>query len=66
LPSIGISYARLAPDGSASTITADQVLQDADTAMYRAKGRGKNRVEVFHDGLRNDLPESDRVEPVLR
>ena len=45
---------------------AEDVLRDADIAMYRAKGRGKNRVEVFDDLLRADLLERSRVESVLR
>ena len=44
--SIGITYTSdqsLRPDGSA---TADQVLADADAAMYHAKSLGKDRTEV--------------------
>ena len=49
--SIGITYATLGPSGPAGTVTAEQVLQDADTAMYLAKGRGRDRFEVFEHGL---------------
>jgi EAL domain-containing protein (putative c-di-GMP-specific phosphodiesterase class I) len=33
-------------------LDADQLLQDADVAMYRAKERGKGRCEAFDDSLR--------------
>ena len=39
--SIGIALA------STDNHTAEELLRDADTAMYRAKALGKNRVEVF-------------------
>lgn len=41
--SIGIAYAR---PGS-NDVRADDVLYRADDAMYAAKARGKNRVEIF-------------------
>jgi diguanylate cyclase (GGDEF)-like protein/PAS domain S-box-containing protein len=31
--------------------TADEVLRNADVAMYTAKSRGKNRLEVFEPGM---------------
>lgn len=31
---------------------ADQLLRDADAAMYEAKGRGRNRYEVFDQAMR--------------
>jgi len=45
--SVGIAYA----DGSTDLTPADLV-RDADVAMYRAKQRGRGRVEVFDDVLR--------------
>jgi diguanylate cyclase (GGDEF)-like protein len=33
--------------------TADEILQDADIAMYRAKAQGKARYEVFNPFMRN-------------
>jgi diguanylate cyclase (GGDEF)-like protein/PAS domain S-box-containing protein len=64
--SIGVTYAQLAPAGRAGAVTAEQVLQDADAAMYLAKGRGKDRVEIFEHGLRTDLAERRRIEQALR
>jgi diguanylate cyclase (GGDEF)-like protein len=42
--SVGLAF------GSAE-LTAGELVQRADTAMYAAKARGKNRVEAFHPGL---------------
>jgi diguanylate cyclase (GGDEF)-like protein/PAS domain S-box-containing protein len=64
--SIGITYATLGLGGRTGTVTAEQVLQDADTAMYLAKGRGKDRFEVFEHGQHTDLAERGRVEQLLR
>ena len=35
--------------------TAEDVLADADSAMYRAKERGRNRLEVFDQATREDV-----------
>jgi len=44
--SIGVALA----DGEA--VTPGSLLRDADAAMYRAKERGRNRVEFFDDDMR--------------
>ncbi len=41
--------------------THEQVLQDADVALYLAKNRGRNRVEMYR---RDFLSESVRIKPV--
>jgi len=58
--SIGIAYA------GTVAVAADDVLRDADAAMYHAKHGGKDRYEVFEHGLRTDLAERGRVEQLLR
>jgi diguanylate cyclase (GGDEF)-like protein len=45
--SVGIAYA----DGSPE-LTPEDLVRDADVAMYRAKQRGRGRAEVFNDALR--------------
>ncbi|MGI8536105.1 MAG: diguanylate cyclase domain-containing protein [Mycobacteriales bacterium] len=60
--SVGLAYA----GGPGSTRTAEDVLRDADAAMYCAKAAGKDRFEVFENGLRTDLAERGRVERLLR
>ena len=64
--SIGITHATQPDGGSAATLTAEQILQNADTAMYRAKSGGKDRFEVFEPGMRADVAERGRVERTLR
>lgn len=41
--------------------TAEQVLQDADVALYLAKNKGRNRVEMYR---RDVLSESAKVVPI--
>lgn len=60
--SIGVTYAQ----PSLGIVSASDVLQDADAAMYRAKGLGKDRYEVFEDSLRTELVERGRIEQILR
>lgn len=58
--SIGIS---LCHSGSQD---ADDLLRDADAAMYRAKERGRNRIEIFDQGMRDILLEKMTLESELR
>jgi diguanylate cyclase (GGDEF)-like protein len=46
--------------------SADATLQAADTAMYRAKERGRDRVEVFDDQLRSRAFHRLETESTLR
>lgn len=46
--------------------TPDDVLHDADAAMYRAKAIGKGRVEVFDERMRARLLERVAIEADLR
>ncbi|MCW2609813.1 MAG: hypothetical protein QOC93_1557 [Actinomycetota bacterium] len=57
--SIGVAVA-------AADATVDALLRDADTAMYRAKERGRARVEVFDEALRGRAAERLELEAALR
>ncbi|WP_179278271.1 bifunctional diguanylate cyclase/phosphodiesterase [Rhodococcus sp. 15-649-2-2] len=46
--------------------SAQEVLRDADSAMYRAKQLGKDRIELFDDALRANALERAYVEQTLR
>jgi diguanylate cyclase (GGDEF)-like protein/PAS domain S-box-containing protein len=58
--SVGVVFVR---GGQAS---APEVLRDADAAMYRAKGGGKGRFEVFDARMRASLVERLQIEEDLR
>jgi diguanylate cyclase (GGDEF)-like protein/PAS domain S-box-containing protein len=58
--SIGIAYS------SAGYERHEDILRDADTAMYRAKANGKNRYEVFDAGMHARAIEALRLEAELR
>jgi diguanylate cyclase (GGDEF)-like protein/PAS domain S-box-containing protein len=57
--SIGIA---LAGNGA----TPEDLIRDADAAMYRAKDRGRARVEVFDEAMRRDARERVATESALR
>ena len=46
--------------------TAEQILRDADTAMYRAKAQGRARSEIFDSDMRSELVARLRLENDLR
>jgi diguanylate cyclase (GGDEF)-like protein len=58
--SIGIAYIT---DPASS---AEQLIGDADVAMYRAKERGRGRVEIFDEGLRADAEQRQHLLEQLR
>ncbi|MCW2528173.1 MAG: cph2 3 [Pseudonocardiales bacterium] len=64
--SIGLSYGRPVQEDQLTMSTPEQLLQDADAAMYKAKSRGKDRFELFQRAMRADVVERGRVEQVLR
>ncbi|WP_432501528.1 putative bifunctional diguanylate cyclase/phosphodiesterase [Kineococcus arenarius] len=58
--SVGVA---LSHDGAAS---AESLLAEADSAVYRAKSRGRGRVEVFDDALRAELAARSDLQSALR
>ena len=57
--SIGIAH-------STAEGTADDLLRDADTAMYQAKARGRSRAEVFRPSMRDESLRRMQLEDELR
>ena len=53
-------------DGDGTVPTRSSLLWDADVAMYRAKDRGRDRIQVFEDGLRAGSLGRFRSEAMLR
>jgi diguanylate cyclase (GGDEF)-like protein len=47
-------------------VTADALMRDADTAMYRAKEEGRNRWTVFDGSMRDAVRERVEIEVALR
>ena len=59
--SVGVAYA----DGS-TDLTPEDLVRDADVAMYRAKQCGRGRVEVFDDALRIAVEQRLQTQDDLR
>lgn len=53
--SIGIATRAGAVDGARAGEVADEVLRDADTAMYAAKAAGKAQIQVFERGMNEPI-----------
>jgi diguanylate cyclase (GGDEF)-like protein len=58
--SIGVAFV------TQPAVNAEQLVSDADVAMYRAKERGRGRVEIFDDMLRSTVVERQRMDEGLR
>jgi diguanylate cyclase (GGDEF)-like protein len=62
--SVGIAFRILTPHTPRPS--AQELVQDADAAMYRAKNLGKDRCAVFEGELRSQLVEHGRLEQLLQ
>jgi diguanylate cyclase (GGDEF)-like protein/PAS domain S-box-containing protein len=56
----------VAPFGAGQEHTADELLVEADLAMYRAKAAGRGQVEVFDEEMRAELAARMSMEGELR
>jgi diguanylate cyclase (GGDEF)-like protein len=61
--SIGIAHA---DGGGAPAVTAEALMRDADTAMYRAKSEGPGRSAVFDTSMHDRVRERIELEVALR
>ena len=48
------------------TVSAEELLREADVAMYRAKWDGKNRYAIFETGMQDTIKDSVELEMDLR
>lgn len=62
---VSIGLACAPPDGE-KEMSAEILIRDADTAMYRAKEAGRDAVAVFDDSMRAQLAERVEIERDLR
>ena len=46
--------------------TAEELMRDADIAMYQAKAQGRNKVQLFHPDMLNAVQERSRITAELR
>ncbi len=63
--SVGLSSSRRA-QGSADRPTAESLLRDADTAMYRSKGAGRDQYTVFDASMHDSVRARVEIELALR
>lgn len=61
--SIGLAHA---PAGGDPALTAEALLRDADTAMYRSKAEGPGRATVFDTSMHDHARERVELEGALR
>ncbi|MFC8716261.1 putative bifunctional diguanylate cyclase/phosphodiesterase [Kitasatospora sp. NPDC057198] len=54
------------PDRDAAGAAADELLRDADLAMYQAKSRGKGRVVLYTPAIRAEIDRRGELEERLR
>ncbi|WP_052390926.1 putative bifunctional diguanylate cyclase/phosphodiesterase [Streptomyces sp. NRRL B-24484] len=65
--SIGIAFAPPAHGpGADPRAAADELMRNADLAMYRAKSQGKGRVVVYRPGMRSEVERRSELESRLR
>ncbi|WP_052311722.1 MULTISPECIES: bifunctional diguanylate cyclase/phosphodiesterase [unclassified Actinoplanes] len=62
--SIGIAHS--VGDAVRSAVTAEALMRDADTAMYRAKGDGPGRSTIFDTSMHDQVRERIELEVALR
>jgi diguanylate cyclase len=61
--SIGLAHS---PGGGDPALTAEALLRDADTAMYRSKAEGPGRATVFDSSMHDRVRERIELEGALR
>jgi diguanylate cyclase (GGDEF)-like protein len=62
--SIGVAHAAAGREHAA--MTAEALVRDADTAMYRAKGEGPGRITFFDTSMHDQVRERIELEVALR
>jgi len=66
ISSVSIGLARSTSPGVPGRVTAESLLRDADTAMYRAKAAGRNRCMVFDPSMHDSVRHRVEIELALR
>jgi len=66
ITSVSIGLARSTAPGVPGRVTAESLLRDADTAMYRAKAAGRNRCMVFDPSMHDSVRQRVEIELALR